>query len=248
MMEKRQLRQADFVTSVILIGFAIWVLTQALQMPMRDTYGGVTNVWYVSPALFPLFISIALFVLGVLLLVHSIRSGGAAAFMARLRQGEKRIPESFIRFGAILLAFMSYVYLDIPRVDFYLSTVLFLLFFISAFYFDDDRVLHKLALAYLAMQGVILLIFATGLAGLLNRAFQFSTDVVALVILVALTFTIRRMVGSDQFARKRFRVTAIVAFGAPLIVVPVFRYALLVPMPVEGGIIEIWNLIYYSLR
>ena len=248
MMETKKLRQADFVTSIILIVCALVILYLSMQMPMRDTYGGVTNVWYVSPALFPLFISIALFVLGVLLLVHSIRSGGAAAFMARLRQGEKRIPESVIRFGAILLAFISYVYLNIPRIDFYLSTVLFLLFFISAFYFDEERVLHKLALTYLAMQVAILLIFASGLSNLINGAFRFSTDIVALAILVALVFIVRRTVGTETLARKRFRVTAIVAFGAPLIVVPVFRYALLVPMPVEGGIIEIWNLIYYSLR
>ena len=69
-----------------------------------------------------------------------------------------------------------------------------------------------------------------------------------LSLLIALTIVVRRVVGNETLNRKRFRVTTIVAYGAPLIVVPVFRYALLVPMPVEGGIIEIWNLIYYSLR
>ena len=89
-MEKKELRKADFITSVLLLLFSIWMLIETFKMPMKDTFGGVQNVWYVSPALFPLIISIFISVLGIALFIHSIKSGGAkyfldSIFMARLR-------------------------------------------------------------------------------------------------------------------------------------------------------------------
>ena len=33
-------------------------------MPMKDTWGGVQNVWFVSPALFPLFVGAMIMLLG----------------------------------------------------------------------------------------------------------------------------------------------------------------------------------------
>lgn len=55
-MKKKELRKADFITSILLLLFSVWVIMETLKMPMKDTFGGVQNVWYVSPALFPLII------------------------------------------------------------------------------------------------------------------------------------------------------------------------------------------------
>ncbi|MFP4431837.1 MAG: hypothetical protein ACLFPV_11355 [Spirochaetaceae bacterium] len=248
MMEKEQLRRADFVTSIILIVFSLWMLAATLQMPMRDTFGGVTNVWYVSPALMPLFISVSICALGIVLLIHSIRVGGARQFLDRFKAREQTLPESTVRFLAILLALITFVYVDIPRIDFFVTLILFLFYFISAFYFEDDRLLHKATIFYLVGHVVLLLFFVTGVAGVLQSMFLYSMDVIALAFFVALMIYVRRQIADTELARKRYRITVWVTFLVPIILTPVFRYALRVPLPEEGGIIELMNLIYYSLR
>jgi len=248
MMENQQLRRADFITSIILLLFSLWILGQALQMPMKDTFGGVTNVWYVSPALLPLFISVGLFALGVTLLVHSVKTGGAAYFFERLKVRGQGFPESFVRFGSILLAFLTLVYLDIPRIDFFLCILLFMLFFVSAFYYDDDHILHSLSLFYLAGQGIILVLFVTGIAAALQSAFKYSMDVVALLFFLVMLFYLRKMTRKREDYQKKWLIALIVTIVTPAVIAPVFRYLLLVPLPKEGGIIELLNLIYYTIR
>ena len=241
MMDHDRIRKADFVTSIILQLFALWMLQATLKMPMKDTFGGVRNVWYVSPALFPLCISIALFILGTVLLIHSLRSGGARQFIQGLKERERGLSNSSRRFIAILLALISFVYLYIPRIDFFLCIILFLLFFISVFYFDEVRLLKKLTLFY----GGGSLVF---LRRILNGAFKYSTDVLALLFFIACYVYTRVLVRGDAALKNRLRITLIMTFTPPLLLVPVFRYFLLVPLPHEGGIIGIMNLIRFALR
>ena len=248
MMQGEKLRRADFVTSIVLIAFSLWVLSETLKMPMRDTFGGVQNVWYVSPALFPLFISIALCVFGIILLAHSIRSGGFHSFITLVQNRGAMRWDGIVRFGAILLALAGYVYLSIPRTDFFLATATFLFYFLSAFHFDDDAIMRRAAAVYALTIGTVYLIFATGLAGLLNSGFVYTTDVIALGFLVGLIVTVRSLVISRGRSLQQFRIVTLITFVVPLFLLPVFRYFLRVPLPREGGIIEIMHIIYYGLR
>ncbi len=137
MMEKKPLRRADFITSIILILFAIWMLaTTVTTFPMKDTFGGVQNVWYVSPALFPIVISIGIIILGIVLLINSIKEGGAKMFFEGLAHIKPGISENMLRFLSIVLVFVAFVYLNIPRIDFFLSAMLCLTVFISMYYLD----------------------------------------------------------------------------------------------------------------
>ena len=54
MLEKENLRKADVYSGAIICLFGLWIILQALKMPMKDSWGGVQNVWYVSPGIFPL--------------------------------------------------------------------------------------------------------------------------------------------------------------------------------------------------
>ncbi|MCP3868621.1 MAG: hypothetical protein GY703_11085 [Gammaproteobacteria bacterium] len=62
--EKAHLRRLDFRTGILLSLLAIGIIWEASGYPISDSYGGVQNVWYVSPALFPLLVG------GLLLLLH----------------------------------------------------------------------------------------------------------------------------------------------------------------------------------
>ena len=175
MMEKEKLRKADIFSGGIMFLFGLWILSQALKMPMKDSWGGVQNVWFVSPALFPLFVGAMIMLLGALLIRIAFREVGSEELKRVLRwlgspdvvRFLKTAP--LLRFYAIVVLFFSFVYLNIPRIDFFLCSVLFLVVFISMFYFDDDILLKKMFFFYLA--GTILFVLFDGF-----RAFS-RTDV-----------------------------------------------------------------------
>ena len=248
MMETKKLRQADFITSILLILFGVWVLFEAFQMPMKGTYGGVKNAWYVSPALLPLIIGGAVFLLGIVLLMTAIRAGGASDCIQTIRSYTPKTNVQIERFAAIVLAFVVLVYLFIPRVDFFLSIWFFLSYLIIAFYSDSHKILRRLTVTYAVVSIIFLILFCCGLAEILNNGFKYSTDVVALIsILLFHGYAIKMSIGSSEL-KKKYMISAIISILVPLVLAPVFRFALLVPLPNEGGIIDLMSLIYYSVR
>lgn len=248
MMETKKLREADFITSVLLILFGAWVLFEAFQMPMKGTYGGVKNAWYVSPALLPLVIGICIVLLGITLLLFSIRHGGAAGFLQKLKHIQVGRSEASERFLAIIIAFVCLVYLFIPRVDFFLSVWFFLSYMIITFYYDDAGLLRRLSIIFTAENLLMLALFALGIARLLNSVFRYATDVVALGEIIFFHIAAARVGRSSEVLKKRYKIASLIAVVVPLVLAPIFRYALLVPLPTEGGIIDLMSLIYFSLR
>lgn len=248
MMETRKLRQADFVTSVIMMLAAVAILIMTFQMPMRDTYGGVKNAWYVSPALLPLIVGFGILLLSITLLVNSIKCGGAADFLAAVRRLTPGVSEANQRFFGIVLALCSFVYLFIPRIDFVLSITLFLAYFVPAFYYDELPDLRRLSVAYGGVVVIFVLLFSSGIAEVLNGGFEFATDVIALVATVFLLVYARRVAAGDAVKIKKFRLSLIVTLVTPFFLTPVFRFLLFVRLPHEGGIVQLLQLIWYSLR
>jgi hypothetical protein len=248
MMEKKKLRRADFVFSVILLLFGIFILGNTFTMPMKDSWGGVNNVWYVSPALLPLIVSAAIIILGVALLLHSIRTGGARDFLANIRNRSRGISAANVRFLAILLALSSFVYLNIPQVDFFLCIVWFLLYFIVIFYFDEAKLLVRLSWFYLGGNLLLLLLFITTIDQPIRQAFLYGVDVLMLLLILAFWLYTRLVVRTDRRLVARLRTATIVSVAVPLILVPIFKFGLLVPLPHEGGIIGIMSLIRYAFR
>ncbi len=47
MLEKDKLRKADIFSGSIISLFGLWIISQAVKMPMKDSWGGVQNVWFV---------------------------------------------------------------------------------------------------------------------------------------------------------------------------------------------------------
>jgi len=247
-MEKKELRKADFITSVLLLLFSMWMLIETFKMPMKDTFGGVQNVWYVSPALFPLIISIFIFILGIVLFTHSIKSGGAKYFLDSISERNKFFSDKNIRFLSILLALLFFVYLDIPRIDFFISTLLFLIFFIPIFYFDEMQLLRKLTLFYFIGNIVLIFIFITRLSTFLNSYYKYSIDLIALSFFLIYGIYIWTNIKNNHVFLKKYIISLLVTIAVPLILCPIFRFFLLVPLPREGFIIQIMYNIYYLIK
>lgn len=248
MMETNKLRKADFVTSILLIIFGLWVILEATGMPMVESYGGVRSVWYVSPAFLPFIIGGAIVILGIVLLVNSVKSGGAAGFIKSIKTMKLRLSDPMQRFIGVLLALIAFVYLYIPRVDFFLSIVFFLSYFIPAYFYDDMVSLRRLAGVYAGVSALVVVIFATPVADAVNGLFMFATDVVVLAAIVAINIVAARLARREEKNRNRYRIGLIVSIVTPLLLTPIFRFALLVPLPHEGGIVQLFQVIYYAIR
>jgi len=251
MMDKEKLRKTDIYSGAVIFFFGIWIILQALKMPMKDSWGGVQNVWYVSPGIFPLFVGCIIMLLGALLCRTALKMVGFKVFGQTVRwllgrtlwQFFNSIPN--LRFYAIVVLFLSLVYLTIPRVDFFLSAFLFLVVFITSFYFDDAVLLKKLFFFYLAGTIVLILYFALGLDAPLGRIVPFPADILVTCFIVSYSIYAWMLVRSSPLLRKKYRTAMIVAVVSPLVVGLIFKYFLLVPMPSEGLVVAITDYFWY---
>jgi hypothetical protein len=248
-MEKIELRKKDYLTSLILVAFGLFVIFYTLfTMPMKDSFSGVVNVWYVSPALFPLCIGAFVAQGGLVLMARAIRDGGARKFWQDFSAGKKESSGKTLRLLAILLPIFSYVYLNIPRVDFFLSTIFCLIVFTTLFYFDRQEVLKKLFLFYLVGCLVFLLLFSAGVHHSLNEFFPYFTDGLVFLFLLAYIYYCLTLIQGDPAQQRKLRLTLLTSLLTSLVLIPSFKYFLLVPLPVEGGFIEIMDVIRYAFR
>jgi len=253
MMDKERLRKADFVTGIVLFCFGLWICFMGFRMPMRASYGGVVNVWYVSPALSPLVIGCALMLLSIVLVVNAVKHVGVGwitegfSKVSSIYRG-KLVSAKGKRFIGIITVLLAFVFLNIPRVDFFLSCVLFLLVFITMFHFDSDELLGRLLWFYWTGTIFFVLYFAFGLAGVMDGFYYFMTDVFILVFIVVYAVFAGLLTRGNEELKKRFRTSLIIAVVVPVVLCPVFKYFLLVPLPKEGLVIEgVMNAIRYSL-
>ncbi|MDJ0809999.1 MAG: hypothetical protein QNJ01_07855 [Desulfobacterales bacterium] len=251
MMDKDKLRKADIFSGSLIVLFGIWVVSQALKMPMKGSWGGVQNVWFVSPALFPLFVGAMITLLGALLMRTALKAVGLAGLRQVLQWMASREllqylqTPAILRFYAMLVLFFSYVFLAIPRVDFFACSLLFLMAFISMFYFDDDVLLKKLFFCYLALAAGLLLFFVFKLPQALEGTLPYAGDWLTLICAGVYSLYTWRTVRGTPRLRKKYRLSLILAVAAPFSIGPVFKYFLLVPMPTEGLVVAVMDAIWY---
>ena len=251
MMETQKMRKADIFSGLIISLFGLWVVSQALEMPMKDSWGGVQNVWFVSPALFPLFVGGTIVLLGMGLMVNALKTVGVAGFKETLGW-LKSIElirflksDAMMRFHAIVVLFFSFVFLYIPRIDFFLCSVLFLTAFITMFYLDDARLLIKMFRVYLVGTLVVLVWFLLGIPAALDTRIPFSSDWLTLLFIVFYVLFVFRLTRGNTLLRKKYKTGLILSVAAPFTIGPIFKYFLLVPMPFEGLIVVVMDAIRY---
>ncbi|MEE4242026.1 MAG: hypothetical protein V2I36_11220 [Desulfopila sp.] len=250
MMDKENLRKADFFSGSLVTLFGIFVVVKSLGMPMKDSWGGVQNVWYVSPAIFPLFVGSMLVLLGSMLIRTALKtigsSGVKAVFqylMSTVFRGFLRSRET-VRFYGILLLLLSFVFLMVPRVDFFLAATLFLLAFFCMFYLDRADLLIRLMLLYCI--GMIALLLVLLLSERLSAVLQHPGDWFVLVFSVLFAVIVRIRISGNREIGKKYTIALLLAVAAPFLIGIIFKYFLLVPMPYEGLIIELLDVIWYA--
>ncbi|MDY6791604.1 MAG: hypothetical protein SWH54_10075 [Thermodesulfobacteriota bacterium] len=251
MMEKDKLRKADIFSGSIIFLFGLWIISQAAKMPMKDSWGGVQNVWFVSPALFPLFVGAMIMLLGALLVRTAVKEVGlkevrrVLGWLISMDMTRFLKTPSNIRFYAITVLFFSLVYLNISRIDFFLCSVHFLMVFISMFYFDDDRLLKKMLVFYLAGTIFFIIYFVLNAPAILKPILPFASDWLMIVFILSYCIYTWFLIRSVPALRKKYRTSLILAVVTPFLIGPIFKYLLLVPMPTEGLIVAAMDAIWY---
>ena len=252
MMEIEQLRKADIFTGSLIIFLGIFIISLALQMPMKDSYGGVQNVWYVSPALFPLLIGSILVFLGLLLMKTAIKAVGLQGVLNVIGYLGSSDFISFIkhqdslRFYGIVLNLIVLVFIMVPRVDFFLAAILFLLIFFLMFYCGSPEHLQGFLVQAVCGTLIMGLFTLTSLSQHLSSIIPYPNDWLILLLIVLLLYTAIRGTSGNSELRRKLKISIILALAAPLVIGGIFKYFLLVPMPFEGIVVFLLDTIWYA--
>ncbi|MBU1566920.1 MAG: hypothetical protein KJ630_15010 [Proteobacteria bacterium] len=252
MMDKDKLRKADLFSGVLIVLLGLFIISQAVKMPMKDSWGGVMNVWYVSPALFPLFVGAMLAFLGGSLVLIAFGNVGKQGFreVIGFLTGEKcisflRQPES-LRFYAIVFNLLVFVFVMIPHIDFFLAAILFLLVLFCMFYFGDHAHMKRV-FRFSVFTGLLLSLFQfSPLGSTISKFSNSAGDWLVVVIICIFVLFIRKEGMAQPEQKKKFHLCIIIAVVAPLLIGIIFKYFLLVPLPHEGLIIRLLDSIFYS--
>lgn len=251
-MDKTKLRGLDIISGLVFVLFALFGFVETFQMPMTETYGGVSNVWYVSPALFPLIVNSGILILGAGLVLFAIREGGVAYLRASyaeiIASKFTGIADQHQKFAVILLFFCGQIYVFMPSIDFYLSMVLFILTFVSAFYFEDMRLLRRMGFMYLGITACILALQLTDSIAYLDENFEYAVDLFVLLFLLITSGFLVAYCKGDAERKRKSRTVIITAYLSPFLLIVLFKFLLLIPMPHEGGFIDLMSDVSYSLK
>ncbi len=250
-MDKSKLRKYDVLTSLIMLVFGVWIVWEAFKMPMKDSYGGVMNVWYVSPALMPLFVGFMIILLSLIMFFLAARSVGFNNIFSSLlsllpsARGGVWVSESFLRFLAIVLLLFEFVYMFIPRVDFFIGSLAFLTVFIVMFYPEDSRVFMRLFAFFLFWEGFFAIYFWLGVHENMIAGYRYTADYLVLGYLIVFLVYAAVLVRSKAELVRRFRISLLVSLLTPLVLCPIFKYGLLVPLPFEGVALGAMDSVWY---
>ena len=229
MEDKRALRKNDIVSGLLLFVVGAAMFAIATTYPMTENYGGVKNVWFVSPALFPLIIAALLMIFSLVLAGNGIRyllAHPRAKGTASIRH-ERLYPFLFIT-----LTLVAFVYFYIPSVDFYIATLVYLFLFIANFFVPGVFTL-VLSGAVFVGAGLLFAIMAH-LTPPESLVAQFWRDGLCTMLFAGLiAYAFRRAMG-NYGTRRALRTILATCLIFVTFMVTAFKFGVLIPMPREG--------------
>jgi len=251
MLQKERLRKADAFMGILFFIIGVVIVLEAMSYPRGLEMSGVRNDWYVSPAFMPYIVGVGLAIMGCILFVIGLKESGGRALVQSFIDALRSLPEigrlsgAHIRFIAVVGVIAVSVFLYMPRVDFVLSAAALLAGLMSMFVFDDEALIRKLVTLWTALAGAFFIYCVTGLHASWTEGFYFASDIVGGVVLVAYLAIAAVFVGGAR--RSRYFKLVAISFLVPLIIVPLFKYLLYIPLPREGGIVALMDFVRYDI-
>lgn len=242
-----RLRKADFWTSLVLLTVASGMLLKTYGMPLEGTYAGVRNAWYVSPALFPLVVATALIVLSGILLLNAVRSGGARAALEGVRHPQfarfwSASGETWIAVGIL----GGYIYALVPRVDFLAATTLLLFTLVAVYDLGSPRAAGRALGVFAATVFAVALVALAGVDLPPRSSAAHGRDALVWGAVLLSMLCVAQAARTEAASRPRLARCIWVSVLTPFVLGTIFKYGLLVPLPVEGITVEILDRIRYG--
>jgi len=251
MLEKERLRKADAFMGILFFIIGAAIVLEAMSYPRGLEMSGVRNDWYVSPAFMPYIVGVGLAVMGCILFAIGLKESGSSTLLRSLTDAMRslsrirRFTGAQIRFIAVVGVIAVSVFLYMPRVDFVLSAAALLAGLMSMFVFDDEALIRKLVTLWTALASVFFIYCFTGLHASWTAGFYFASDIVGGAVLVAYLAVAAVFAGGAR--RSRYFKLVAISFLVPLILVPLFKYLLYIPLPREGGIVALMDVVRYDI-
>ncbi len=150
----------DFITSIVLITFSISVIVSSYTMPRLERRGIDP---FSAPGVVPGMIGLILLCLSLILFIRSIRRGGYRIFDHRDGDGEVTHQGAVKRVLLTLIISLIYAIGFLGRIDYTISTLLYIFTFIILFEYQWKVGLagQKKVLAFALLQALIAAVFIT---------------------------------------------------------------------------------------
>lgn len=135
MLKKESLRKADVIFSIVLIILGVYIIKEALKMPVTGLPGTVEQEFYLAPGFFPVVVAVILIIMGLALLINGIRSGGKILKDDLIRFIKMFRSETAIKSIIITILIIIYTIVLLGRIPFFWATFIFLassMFFLKA--------------------------------------------------------------------------------------------------------------------
>lgn len=226
--EKAVLRARDFWASLGLIVLSVFFLWRTSFIPLwGENKAGVSGSdWYNSAAVVPLGIFGGMLILSLVLLLISIRAGGAQQALQAVGLGWDR--EEAWRFATLGAVLFFYIAGLMPRVDFIIGSGLLVTALIYGFHGGHGA---RMGLA-------ALLVSVAGAYAMIRHLPQsqwshHDDDLVTLALWLGLTFWALIRARQDRVAR----LTPVIAILTPLILVCAMAFGFRQNVPNRGGLI-----------
>ena len=151
-----------------------------------------------------------------------------------------------VRYYGVVVNLLVFVFLLIPRVDFFIAAVFFLVVLFFMYYCGDHQFLVWLLRRVLLGAALLLAALLTGLVDFAANVLMYPLDWLMMGCIAVILYVCRRKHRLDAAVAGKFQRSVVIAFAAPLLVGIIFKYFLLVPMPHEGLIVLVLDSIWYS--
>ncbi|QEN09672.1 tripartite tricarboxylate transporter TctB family protein [Oceanispirochaeta crateris] len=136
-MNEKQMRKADFISSIVLIIFGITVTWMAIKMPRLEEKG--INP-YTAPGVVPGILGVVILLLSLIMFVRTIRHSD---FLPKIEKGNVKNlikDEGTIRLMVSLALCLVYALVLVGNIPYVLATFLFVFGFILCFDMKFDKI------------------------------------------------------------------------------------------------------------
>ena len=163
-MKQENMPKADFVVSILLMGFGVWIVLHSLQMPrFKELRADPLSV----PGIVPGILGTVIFILSLVVFIRSLTRKGYQLGLNRQRLKNFFQETSSQRMLLTISICIAYGIFMVGSMNYYLATFIFVLVFIILFQFrgaQNDATLKKMVIL-----AVLQAVLAAGIVGAVFR-------------------------------------------------------------------------------